>query len=547
MLGCSLARPEVVQMRRVIMVLMLALAGCVWPVTSAVAGGSTATAAPAAGALQADFNNDGADDLAVGVPGEDVGGAVDAGAVNVLYGSGAGLTGAGSQQFIQVGSAAETDDEFGAALASGDFNNDGFADLAVGAPFENVGATVDAGAVSVLYGSAGGLTTTGGQLFVQPVSAVETGDQFGRSLASGDFDNDGFADLGAGAPFESVGTTDGAGAVSALYGSAGGLTTTGAQTFTQPVSAVEVDDTFGFSLAAGDFDNDGFADLGAGAAFEDVGSTGDAGAVSALYGSSGGLTTSGAQTFVQPVSAVEEFDVFGWSLASGDFDNDGFADLGVGAQGESVGRIFSAGAVSALYGSANGLTTSGAQTFVQPVSAVEEEDRFGWAVAAGDFNNDGQADLAVGALTEAVGPTIDAGAVSALYGSAGAGLTTSGAQTFVQVGGAVEGGDLFGAALASGDFDNDGFADLAAGAPGESVGSLIGAGAVSALYGSAGGLTTSGGQLFTQNSAGVPGTAEEFDFFGDALAVGDTGPAATATSRSGNTTSGGRRTPSTRR
>jgi FG-GAP repeat len=532
-------------MRRVIMVLVLALAGCIWPITSAVAGGSTVTAAQAPSALQADFNNDGADDLAVGIPGEDVGGVVDAGAVNVLYGSGAGLTGAGSQQFIQVGSAAETDDEFGWALAAGDFNNDGFADLAVGAPFENVGATVDAGAVSVLYGSPGGLTTSGGQLFVQPVSAVETGDQFGWSLAAGDFNNDGNADLGVGAPFERVGTTDGAGAVSALYGSGAGLTTSGAQTFTQPVSAVEVDDTFGFSLAAGDFDNDGFADLGAGAAFEDVGSTGDAGAVSALYGSAAGLTTSGAQTFVQPVSAVEEFDVFGWSLASGDFDNDGFADLGVGAQGESVGRIFSAGAVSALYGSGAGLTTSGAQTFVQPVSAVEEEDRFGWSVAAGDFNNDGPADLAVGAFTEAVGTRIDAGAVSALYGSAGGGLSTSGAQTFTQVGGAVEGGDLFGAALASGDFDNDGFADLGAGAPGESVGSVIGAGAVSALYGSAGGLTTSGGQLFTQNSAGVPGTAEEFDFFGDALAVGDTGPAATATSPSGNPTSGTRRTTST--
>ena len=335
-------------MRRVIMV-VLALAGCVWPITSAVAGGSTVTAAQAAGTLQADFDNDGADDLAVGVPFEDVGGSADAGAVSVLYGSGGGLTGAGSQQFTQVGSAPETDDLFGAALASGDFDNDGFADLAVGAPFENVGATVDAGAVSVLYGSGAGLTTSGARTFVQPVSAVEADDAFGFSLGSGDFDNDGFADLGVGAPFERVGAT------------------------------------------------------------------------------------------------------------------------------------------------------------------------------------------------------ADAGAVSALYGSAGAGLTTTGAQSFTQVGGAVEPDDQFGAALASGDFDRDGVADLGAGAPGENVGGVLGAGAVSALYGSAGGLTTSGGQLFTQNSAGVPGAAEEFDFFGDALAVGDTGPATTATSPSGNATSGAPRTASTRR
>jgi hypothetical protein len=466
-------------MRRVIMV-VLALAGCVWPITSAVAGGSTVTAAQAAGTLQADFDNDGADDLAVGVPFEDVGGSADAGAVSVLYGSGGGLTGAGSQQFTQVGSAPETDDLFGAALASGDFDNDGFADLAVGALFENVGARVDAGAVSVLYGSAGGLTTSGGQLFTQPVSAVEAGDHFGRALASGDFDNDGFADLAVGAPFENVGAAAAAGAVSVLYGSGAGLTTSGARTFVQPVSAVEADDAFGFSLGSGDFDNDGFADLGVGAPFERVGATADAGAVSALYGSGAGLTTSGAQTFVQPVSAVEADDRFGWSVASGDFDNDGFADLAVGAPFENVGATAAAGAVSALYGS-------------------------------------------------------------------GGGLTTTGAQSFTQVGGAVEPDDQFGAALASGDFDRDGVADLGAGAPGENVGGVLGAGAVSALYGSAGGLTTSGGQLFTQNSAGVPGAAEEFDFFGDALAVGDTGPATTATSPSGNATSGAPRTASTRR
>ena len=59
------------------------------------------------------------------------------------------------------------------------------------------------------------------------------------------------------------------------------------------------------------------------------------------------------------------------------------------------------------------------------------------------------------------------------------------------------------AASAGADFDNDGFADLAAGAPAENVGSAFNAGAVSAS-----------GRLFTQNSPGVPGTAEDFDSFG---------------------------------
>jgi hypothetical protein len=78
----------------------------------------------------------------------------------------------------------------------------------------------------------------------------------------------------------------------------------------------------------------------------------------------------------------------------------------------------------------------------------------------------------------------------------------------------VEARDQFGAQLASRDFNNNGFAELAAAAPSEDVGTVAQAGAVSVLQGAGGGLTTTGGRLFTQNSPGVPGTAETFDLFG---------------------------------
>jgi hypothetical protein len=55
---------------------------------------------------------------------------------------------------------------------------------------------------------------------------------------------------------------------------------------------------------------------------------------------------------------------------------------------------------------------------------------------------------------------------------------------------------------------------------------LTEAGAVSVLYGSAGGVTASGGQLFTQDSPGVPGDAEQYDYFGMALGGLGTAPAA---------------------
>ena len=380
-------------MRRIALVVVLVVVAGVWPVAGAVAHGSTATQAQAPGSLQADFNNDGADDLAVGVPFEEQSGtAVDAGAVNVLYGSPAGLTGTGSQVLTQdtpgVPGGAEQGDVFGFALATGDFNNDTFADLAVGAPGESVGAAAFAGAVNVLYGSPSGLTGTGSQLFTQVGSAAEIDDEFGFELAAGDFDNDGFADLAAGAPFENANGTADAGAVSVLPGSASGLTSVGGQIFTQVAGAVEAGDLFGFALAAGNFNNDAFVDLAAGAPFEDVGGTADAGAVSAVPGSTAGLTAVGAQLFTQVAGTVEAGDFFGFALAAGDFNANTFADLAGGAPAEDVGSVVDAGSVSVVPGSAAGLTSVGGQIFTQDTPGVpggaEAFDNFGFTLATGD-------------------------------------------------------------------------------------------------------------------------------------------------------------------
>jgi hypothetical protein len=495
--------------RTALVVLLLVVAAAVATAAPAVAQPAPSATALSTSDVGADFDNDGVTDLAIGVPGENG----FAGAVNVLYGAGGGLNGTGSQLFFQVGGTVEGGDVFGATLAAGDFDNDGFADLAVGAPGEAVGSADGAGAISVLYGSATGLTTSGGQLFTQVAGTVEAGDQFGSALAAGDFDNDGFADLAVGAPFEDVGATDAAGAVSVLQGSGGGLTAAGGQLFTQVGGAIETGDRFGAALAAGDFNNNGVADLAAGAPGEAVGSAGGAGAVSVLPGSAGGLTTTGGRLFTQVGGTPEIGDQFGFVLAVGDFNNNGFADLAVGAPFEAVGSASGAGAVSVLYGSGGGLTLTGGRLFTQVGGAVEALDLFGFSLAAGDFNNNGSDDLAAGAPWERVGTADQAGAVSVLYGSAG-GLTTAGGQLFTQVAGAVEANDQFGAQLAAGDFNNNGFADLAAAAPLEAVGSVLGAGAVSVLYGAGGGLTSSGGQLFTQNSPGVPGGAETFDQFG---------------------------------
>jgi hypothetical protein len=151
--------------------------------------------------------------------------------------------------------------------------------------------------------------------------------------------------------------------------------------------------------------------------------------------------------------------------------------------------------------------------FTQVGGTVDTRDLFGWSLAAGDVNNNGFADLAAGAPWETVGSLGKAGAVSVIPGSAG-GLTSTGGRLFTQAqaGGTVEAGDQFGAQLAAGDFNNNGFADLAAAAASESVGSAVEAGAVSVLRPSGAGVIT--GYLYTQDTPGVPDTAEGSDHFG---------------------------------
>ena len=381
------------------------------------------------------------------------------------------------------------------------------------------------------------LTSEGNQLWHQDSDGIagraERGDQFGGTLVTGDFNNDGFEDLAIGVSNEDPGGEGIAGAVNVIYGGPAGLAAPGNQIWHQDSEGIagEADrfDSFGFEMAAADFNNDGFEDLAIGNPSESLGIVTDslAGAVNVIYGGPDGLTALGNQIWHQDSNGIaggaESFDDFGDALAAADFNNDGFEDLAIGVPREDLGGIEDAGAVNVIYGGPDGLAAPGNQIWHQDSDSIagqaEEVDRFGDALAAGDFNNDGFEDLAIGVPFEDLGGIQGAGAVNVIYGFRG-GLFAFGNQIWGQdsvgIGGRAGVGDHFGEALAAGDFNNDGFDDLAIGVHGEGPD----AGAVNVIYGGPGGLAATGSQIWRQGSGGIAGQAAVGDNFGEALAAG---------------------------
>jgi hypothetical protein len=491
----------------------------------------TFTVDPAAPIL-GDFDADGRPDLAVGMPGEATAGQAAGGAVLVLPGGSAGPAAAGAQLWSQnapgVPDAAEAGDRFGSALAAGDFDADGYDDLAVGAPGENGGA----GAVHVLRGSRSGLTTALTRVLTQGTPGLHddpaSGDRFGAALAAARFDADETEDLAIGVPGESVAAPDallaGAGAVHVVPGTAGGLSGRGARAFHRATNGVTGDpgagDGFGTALAAGDLGGGQRADLAVGVPDDAVGGRAGAGAVHALLaGGSTGIGVTGDSLWTQDTpgipDAVEPGDRFGAALAIGALGSGGPGDLAVGVPGEGLSGAARAGAVAVLYGGASGPSATGAQLLHQDSpgmpGAVEAGDGFGASLAT--TRPRGSAPwLGVAAPDEDAGTAADAGWVVALRATDDP-LGPVGSRVFEQGAGGLpdlaEAGDRFGAELGALG------AGLALGAQTEDVGALADAGAVVVLRaGSGGGPEPSGSVLWHQDVAGVPGVAAAGDRLG---------------------------------
>jgi hypothetical protein len=386
-----------------------------------------------------DFDGDGRGDVAIGAPGEAPGISEASGAVFVFLGASGGVVPDIVLDQSDLGMN-EVGDRFVATLAAGDFNGDGFDDLAVGAPGKAPAGDPRSGAVFLFRGSAVGLAAHD-TIDQAGLGQNEANDRFGAALATGDFDGDERMDLAVGAPGEAPGTQPRSGLVFVFRGVDSGLAPDRVVDQTG-LGANEQGDQFGATLATGDFDGDGPVDLVVGAPGEAPGGDPRSGALFVFSGSRGGLV---ADRFLDQsgLGRNELGDELGRALSTGDFDGDGLVDLAAGAPGEAPGIDPRSGGVFVFRGTVLGLAPERFLSQAQ-IGANEAGDRFGAALASGDYDGDGIEDLAVGTPGEA--PHVaHSGGIFVFQGTA-AGLQP---QVFLDQGvlGANEYGDLFGAAL----------------------------------------------------------------------------------------------------
>jgi hypothetical protein len=351
--------------------------------------------------------------------------ATNTGRVYVFYSDGTLATGATNADVVITGEGANG--YFGGSI-TGDFNADGRTDLVVSASSYGSGS----GRLYVFYNDgAFPASATSADVII----AGETNSLFGVSLVPGDFNADGTTDLAVGGDYYSANYT---GRVYVFYndgsfptaaGSAD-VIITGESTLTQ----------FGSGLTTGDLNADGKTDLVVGAWY--------LGKVYIFYG--GSIVTenaSGADVIIVGTR------YFGWSLVAGDFNADGRTDLAV-SDTEAAGSA--AGKVRLFYNDGSIPTTTG--TADVTITEASSSQLFGSSLLAGDFNTDGRTDLVVSAY----GYSSYTGRAFVFYNDGSYPSDPSSADVILTGGEATS--SYFGASFVSGDFNADGRTDLAVGA-----------------------------------------------------------------------------------
>jgi len=475
--------------------------GAAGPMPESVSDGGDALGASM---VMGDLNGDGVSDVVVGAPGAN-GTGVDNGKIYIFFGRAnllASLDLAKDKADVQIMGEAGGD-RFGTSLAIGDLNGDGKNDLIIGAPLADSNEFPDAGKVYVVYG---GLTAGTEDSISKLANATIIGAQrslhFGTSLAAARIvpKSSSADDLIVGAPgFDVAGATallNNVGAVAVFFGGPdfSKIIDLSAASPNYTVTGTMSGGEIGTTLAVGDFNGDSLFDFAFGGPLADANGQKGSGIV---YLAVGSPDLDGVKTASQASSLIlfgsGEGDNLGSAIAMGDLNGDKNDDLIISSTGADVQDTArkNVGGVFVIYGGQN---LQGRPADFTVLGAGSNDDQFpdalGKSLAVGDFNGDGIADLAMGA------PGADMfdskrdplGAVYVIYGSAtkltGIFDLAMRPSDWMAVG-ADTGDNLGSGAIAIGDVNSSGPADIILGMPkGRSVNNArVDAGEVRSAYG----------------------------------------------------------------